>query len=411
MEPIQSVPESAPTRRRRLAWVLVPVMVVALVAGAAWALPGAGEDRELAAGALNDPQPNPTLKSCNKVLVSYDMSASIGLAGHINDVKSAVKGLIGAFKGTPAQVKAVGWASTTPFRNGQPVSNLAPVNDQTQPFFNAMVDGSPFPTGIGVGTATNHEAAFRWAYDDGAPNLMIMITDGKPTRAGYPNATLGNGSEYGINDPRFQQVANPAINAANGLKLFGGTRILTVAVGDDNFFGVGDYFERLSPGARYATSNWGLLGLFLANLVKGICPGGGGGTTTTAPPPPPPPAISVTTQVPAEVPEASPFTYTITVCNAGAQPLKNVKWTNNRGRAGSVANLNAKGTAGDCQPVTGTGTVPDPYPSSPDGTDFVGRKYPFGVTTTATGDGVTSGTTSATDSQTTQVVSRGPRPT
>ncbi|MDR2253638.1 MAG: VWA domain-containing protein [Bifidobacteriaceae bacterium] len=184
----------------------------------------------------------PTKCGLNAALV-LDLSWSVQESGSQDTLKSAAKALVDALAGTPSQVALFTFGSRAP----APDDPTGSENNINRPL-------TPVSTDLGATTVKNwidgikvpdppHQAT-NWdrgllqvAQAEGAFDVVIVVTDGNPTR--YGAAALGTGITT-----RFIEMEN-SIFSANTIKAAKGARVIAVGVGD-GVSGQGDNLAAIS---------------------------------------------------------------------------------------------------------------------------------------------------------------------
>jgi len=173
-----------------------------------------------------DNPPMPHTCGLNVALV-LDLSYSVQMANAVDTLKQAAEGFTKSLMGTNSQVALFSFGTTAPAIGNTnhgltPVSTQSGVNTVNNWIENVKISSAEYTNwDRGIYQVAEQQAdlpAGQKMYD-----LVIVLTDGNPTRYGAGTATTGSPT-------RFAEVEQ-AIFSANALKARG-TRVVAVGVGD-----------------------------------------------------------------------------------------------------------------------------------------------------------------------------------
>ena len=177
------------------------------------------------AQAAPEPQPNPSLADrCGlDIGVVLDLSNSLS-DRDIDDSKKAAKAVASGLTGTPSRVSVNSFATFGPDGTNDPIAatsvstadSVSELNEQIDALRRVPQDsgGTNWDRGLGQLNAAHHD-------------LVLFVTDGKPTAYGVPGSERGN-TDRGT---RTDQIdIDKAIESANELKSQG-TKIVGLGVG------------------------------------------------------------------------------------------------------------------------------------------------------------------------------------
>jgi len=240
------------------------------------------------AQAAAEPLPNPSLadKCGLDIGVVLDLSNSLS-DRDVDDSKSAAKSVASGLSGTPSRVSVNSFATFGPDGTNEPINSTSVATSDSVDELNKQIDalrrvpqdsgGTNWDRGLGQLGGTNHD-------------LVLFVTDGKPTAYGVPGSEQGN-TDRGT---RTDQVdIDKAIESANALKSQG-TKVVGLGVGSeinegniklvsgqtsgDDYYVVSDYSELAEQLREIATKSCrGTL-----NVTKLIDPGAGKHAKNTA---------------------------------------------------------------------------------------------------------------------------------
>lgn len=231
------------------------------------------------AQAAAEPLPNPSLadKCGLDIGVVLDLSNSLS-DRDVDDSKSAAKSVASGLSGTPSRVSVNSFATFGPDGTNEPITSTSVATSESVDELNKQIDalrrvpqnsgGTNWDRGLGQLGGTNHD-------------LVLFVTDGKPTAYGVPGSERGN-TDRGT---RTDQIdIDKAIESANALKSQG-TKVVGLGVGSeinegniklvsgqnsgDDYYVVSDYSELAEQLREIATKSCrGTL-----NVTKLIDPG------------------------------------------------------------------------------------------------------------------------------------------
>lgn len=240
------------------------------------------------AQAAAEPQPNPSLtdKCGLDIGIVLDLSNSLS-DRDVDDSKSAAKAVASGLSGTPSSVSVNSFATFGPDGTNEPIASTSVATSDSVDELNEQIDairrvpqdsgGTNWDRGLGQLSGTNHD-------------LVLFVTDGKPTAYGVPGSQQGN-TDRGT---RTDQIdVDKAIESANALKSQG-TKIVGLGVGSeinegniklvsgqtagDDYYVLSDYSELAEQLREIATKSCrGTL-----NVTKLIDPGTGEHAESTA---------------------------------------------------------------------------------------------------------------------------------
>ncbi|WP_210602604.1 SpaA isopeptide-forming pilin-related protein [Brevibacterium oceani] len=240
------------------------------------------------AQAAAEPLPNPSLadKCGLDIGVVLDLSNSLS-DRDVDDSKSAAKSVVSGLSGTPSRVSVNSFATFGPDGTNAPINSTSVATSDSVDELNEQIDalrrvpqdsgGTNWDRGLGQLGGTNHD-------------LVLFVTDGKPTAYGVPGSEQGN-TDRGT---RTDQIdIDKAIESANALKSQG-TKVVGLGVGSeinegniklvsgqtsgDDYYVVSDYSELAEQLREIATKSCrGTL-----NVTKLIDPGVGKHAKSTA---------------------------------------------------------------------------------------------------------------------------------
>uniref|UniRef100_UPI003B3B8557 SpaA isopeptide-forming pilin-related protein n=1 Tax=Brevibacterium sediminis TaxID=1857024 RepID=UPI003B3B8557 len=240
------------------------------------------------AQAAAEPLPNPSLadKCGLDIGVVLDLSNSLS-DRDVDDSKSAAKAVASGLSGTPSRVSVNSFATFGPDGTNTPINGTSVATSGSVDELNRQIDalrrvpqdsgGTNWDRGLGQLGGTNHD-------------LVLFVTDGKPTAYGVPGSEPGN-SDRGT---RTDQIdIDKAIESANTLKSQG-AKVVGLGVGSeinegniklvsgqtsgDDYYVVSDYSELAEKLREIATKSCrGTL-----NVTKLIDPGAGKHAKNTA---------------------------------------------------------------------------------------------------------------------------------
>ena len=177
------------------------------------------------AQAAPEPQPNPSLADrCGlDIGVVLDLSNSLS-DRDVDDSKKAAKAVASGLTGTPSRVSVNSFATFGPDGTNDPIAatsvstadSVSELNEQIDALRRVPQDsgGTNWDRGLGQLNAAHHD-------------LVLFVTDGKPTAYGVPGSERGN-TDRGT---RTDQIdIDKAIESANELKSQG-TKIVGLGVG------------------------------------------------------------------------------------------------------------------------------------------------------------------------------------
>ncbi|WP_209373754.1 SpaA isopeptide-forming pilin-related protein [Brevibacterium renqingii] len=179
------------------------------------------------AQAAPEPQPNPSLADrCGlDIGVVLDLSNSLS-DRDVADSKAAAKAVAGGLAGTPSRVSVNSFATFGPDGTNEPIASTSVATTDSVNALNERIDslrrvpqdsgGTNWDRGLGQLDGTDHD-------------LVLFVTDGKPTAYGVPGSERGN-TDRGT---RTDQIdIDKAIESANALKSQG-TKIVGLGVGSE----------------------------------------------------------------------------------------------------------------------------------------------------------------------------------
>ena len=234
------------------------------------------------AQAAPEPQPNPSLadKCGLDIGVVLDLSNSLS-DRDVDDSKAAAKAVTEGLAGTPSRVSVNTFATFGPDGTNDPIASTSVATSDSVGELNDRVDalrrvpqdagGTNWDRGLGQLDGTSHD-------------LVLFVTDGKPTAYGVPGSERGN-TDRGT---RTDQIdIDKAIESANALKSEG-TKVVGLGVGSeinedniklvsgqtagDDYYVISDYSALTKQLREIATKSCrGTL-----NVTKLIDPGVGG---------------------------------------------------------------------------------------------------------------------------------------
>ncbi|WP_167854490.1 SpaA isopeptide-forming pilin-related protein [Brevibacterium sp. S111] len=234
------------------------------------------------AQAAPEPQPNPSLadKCGLDIGVVLDLSNSLS-DRDVDDSKTAAKAVTEGLAGTPSRVSVNTFATFGPDGTNDPIASTSVATSDSVGELNDRVDalrrvpqdagGTNWDRGLGQLDGTSHD-------------LVLFVTDGKPTAYGVPGSERGN-TDRGT---RTDQIdIDKAIESANALKSEG-TKVVGLGVGSeinedniklvsgqtagDDYYVISDYSALTKQLREIATKSCrGTL-----NVTKLIDPGVGG---------------------------------------------------------------------------------------------------------------------------------------
>uniref|UniRef100_UPI001AA0547E VWA domain-containing protein n=1 Tax=Rhabdothermincola sediminis TaxID=2751370 RepID=UPI001AA0547E len=226
------------------------------------------------------PQPNPSIgESCGlDIGILIDRSGSIADAGKATEMRESAKALVDSLAGTPSAVGvwSFGNDSSATGTAQHPARQLTEVGGPTGPAgvsaLKATIDSIPIVSNV----ATNWEAGFDAVHTastmagNRAPDLLFVLTDGKPTVHIDDSSTGGTTNNDDVDG---------GIRTANLVKGLG-TRIFAVGIGagidattlalitNDTAFTGGNITT-----AGYALTNFDNLNSTLRKLATALCGG------------------------------------------------------------------------------------------------------------------------------------------
>jgi len=224
---------------------------------------------------MNNP-PMPHTCGLDVALV-LDLSYSVQLAGAVDTLKQAAEGFTQSLMGTNSQVALFSFGTTAPAIGNTnhgltPVSTQSGVNTVNNWIENIKISSAEYTNwDRGIYQVAEQQAdlpAGQKMYD-----LVIVLTDGNPTRYGAGTGTTGSPT-------RFAEVEQ-AIFSANALKARG-TRVVAVGVGD----GVTDAQPNLAAisgpieNSDYFTVGWAQAAATLSQFAVNSCTSETSGTVT-----------------------------------------------------------------------------------------------------------------------------------
>lgn len=230
----------------------------------------------------NRPASNPAIApACGMDIgILIDRSGSIYDAGQADTMRNSAKAIVSALAGTPSSVGvwSFGSGSSTTGTSDYPARQLTPVGGVNGPAGVAALDATIQSIPIVTNVATNWEAGFSSVHSatlssGKAPDLLFVLTDGKPT---VHDGDTTTGSVTNNAD------VDGGIRTANLVK-GDGTRVFGVGVGagiDASTLGLIANPEKYSSGnfttAGYTLTSFSELESTLRQLVLELC----GGTVT-----------------------------------------------------------------------------------------------------------------------------------
>lgn len=227
------------------------------------------------------PSPNPTLsETCGlDIGIVLDLSNSLTDEDVANS-KAAAKAVAGGLNGTPSRMSVNTFATFGPDGTNSPIPSRSVATSESVDSLSEEIDalqrvpnnsgGTNWDRGLGQLDGTNHD-------------LVLFVTDGKPTAYGVPGADPGNNDR----GTRTDQIdIDTAVESANSLKSQG-TKVVGLGVGseinedniklvsgqteDDDYYVVSDYSQLADQLREIATKSCrGTL-----NVTKLIDPGAG----------------------------------------------------------------------------------------------------------------------------------------
>ncbi|MGC3022001.1 SpaA isopeptide-forming pilin-related protein [Brevibacterium sp. FAM 24630] len=179
------------------------------------------------AQAAPEPQPNPSLadKCGLDIGVVLDLSNSLS-DRDVDDSKAAAKAVTEGLAGTPSRVSVNTFATFGPDGTNDPIASTSVATSDSVGELNDRIDalrrvpqdagGTNWDRGLGQLDGTSHD-------------LVLFVTDGKPTAYGVPGSERGN-TDRGT---RTDQIdIDKAIESANALKSEG-TKVVGLGVGSE----------------------------------------------------------------------------------------------------------------------------------------------------------------------------------
>ncbi|MCT1549684.1 SpaA isopeptide-forming pilin-related protein [Brevibacterium casei] len=229
---------------------------------ASFALLGSGVSP---AQAAVTPLPNPPLADKCGLDIGIDLDLSNSLSEEdVDDSKSAAKAIASGLAGTPSKVSVNSFATFGPDGTNEPIPSTSVATSNSVDELNGQIDAlQRVPSDSG---GTNWDRGLG-QLDGSKHDLVLFVTDGKPTAYGIP------GTESGNNDrgTRTDQIdIDKAIESSNSLKSQG-TKVVGLGVGGginedniklvsgeeagDDYFIVSDYSELAEQLREVATKS------------------------------------------------------------------------------------------------------------------------------------------------------------
>lgn len=173
------------------------------------------------------PVDNPPLpQACGiDVGIVLDMSNSLS-DQNVQQSKDAAKGVVDTLAGTPSSVGVNTFATYGPDRTNEPIAKTPLSTSQAVDALKRGIDvidrvpytsgGTNWDRGLGQVSTTDYD-------------VVLFVTDGKPTAYGTPESGSGN-QDVGTSDDQID--LDRGVESANALKA-AGTRVVGIAVGSD----------------------------------------------------------------------------------------------------------------------------------------------------------------------------------
>lgn len=227
------------------------------------------------------PLPNPTLSEACGLDIGIVLDLSNSLTDEdVASSKAAAKAVAGGLNGTPSRMSVNTFATFGPDGTNSPIPSRSVATSESVDSLGDEIDalqrvpnnsgGTNWDRGLGQLDGTNHD-------------LVLFVTDGKPTAYGVPGTDPGNDDR----GTRTDQIdIDTAVESANSLKSQG-TKVVGLGVGseinedniklvsgqneDDDYYVVSDYSQLADQLREIATKSCrGTL-----NVTKLIDPGAG----------------------------------------------------------------------------------------------------------------------------------------